>query len=488
MEIVVLGNGFDLANGLATRYGDFFAYRKKPFEKFVERFEELWTKEYPVSNDFPSDLATKYANKALINNAAQKTINAEIEREMTVLENYFMKELENIVKTTEGLGDITFWELYFYNHNQSLGRDKWCAIESEIKRVIMDPSLLNRILISSRALDDTAHSYSRYVDSSISDFLDFLEKFQKNILYEFPDKEKAYYLYSLVLKCKTNLPSNYEALHKKLKAESQSYTRNPLLESYHGVLRELLLKDLETFENIFRNYIQDIFLKITSNPLHSKQYFQNFAALVDNIPENYYILNFNYTSIQSTTDVNTVPANSEKDYIQGYNIVENNVHGQFSKKVIFGVDQLRKPASSNSRSYDHLDSSFIFTKTYRKMQDIDIICGYGLPDCSEVSAIHFYGHSLAEADYSYFQSLFDYYKLYSSSVVLVFYYNLFCDSAAENISHKKNEIDNVMKLLKTYGESFNNKTHGENLIHKLLLENRIKIIDISGKIHSIFKK
>lgn len=38
-------------------------------------------------------------------------------------------------------------------------------------------------------------------------------------------------------------------------------------------------------------------------------------------------------------------------------------------------------------------------------------------------------------------------------------------------------IDRVVKLIKTYGNTLDNKDHGKNLLHKLKLENRILIKD-----------
>lgn len=79
--------------------------------------------------------------------------------------------------------------------------------------------------------------------------------------------------------------------------------------------------------------------------------------------------------------------------------------------------------------------------------------------------IKFYGHSLSEADYSYFQSIFDYYDLYeNTNVSLTFYY-----------SEGYEQNDAIYGLISEYGKTLTNKEQGKNLIHKLLLENRLKI-------------
>ena len=130
--------------------------------------------------------------------------------------------------------------------------------------------------------------------------------------------------------------------------------------------------------------------------------------------------------------------------------------------VIFGIDDnliQTQGASSELR---------LFSKTYRKMfiyGDPIIILP---PNDNNPIKIKFYGHSLSEADYSYFQSIFDYYDLYgNSNVSLTFYYS----NGFEN-------HDAVYKLISAYGKSLTNKEQGKNLLHKLLLENRLHIQEV----------
>lgn len=91
------------------------------------------------------------------------------------------------------------------------------------------------------------------------------------------------------------------------------------------------------------------------------------------------------------------------------------------------------------------------------------------PNNNKPIEIKFYGHSLNEADYSYFQSIFDFYDLYANNnVSLVFYYSE---------GHEQN--DAIYRLINSYGKTLANKDQGKNLMHKLLLENRLKIVELS---------
>lgn len=200
-----------------------------------------------------------------------------------------------------------------------------------------------------------------------------------------------------------------------------------------------------------------------------QQYRNSFLRLLpNNGNKEVYLINFNYTKIES------VELKEPKEKVQikrnenEYSITEVNIHGESEKVIIFGIDQSKIKVS---------EQAYNFTKTYRKMQNQKSVKSAPLPDHNNVTEIVFYGHSLAEADYSYFQSLFDFYDLYHGKVCLTFLYSHY------DIERKK-EIDNaqlksITELLARYGETMDNKDHGHNLTHKLLLENRltIKILD-----------
>ena len=62
--------------------------------------------------------------------------------------------------------------------------------------------------------------------------------------------------------------------------------------------------------------------------------------------------------------------------------------------------------------------------------------------------------------------------LINTKIKLKFLYYNYSDKAKDNIH------TSVMKLINTYGKSLDNKDKGSNLLHKLLLESRIKIVEI----------
>lgn len=242
-----------------------------------------------------------------------------------------------------------------------------------------------------------------------------------------------------------------------------------------------LLQELYNFEKRFCEYLKDDIV----NPQNCKEingsYIINAVNLLFAITENHEgkfkslneiicdntlspklskllgtrILSFNYTMLFDILNVK-----SPCRYV--------NVHGKLCKKqcnelctdssIIFGVDD---KLIQSGGEYAPLR---IFSKTYRKMMSGENPQSI-LPNNESSLEIKFYGHSLSEADYSYFQSIFDYYNLYgNNNVSVIFYY-----------SEGYDQIDAIYRLVNSYGETLTNKDQGKNLIHKLLLENRLII-------------
>ena len=218
-----------------------------------------------------------------------------------------------------------------------------------------------------------------------------------------------------------------------------------------------LFSELNRFERAFANYLKVAVRRCNRYELDSKLLLRNLIASgMDDRVTDATILNFNYTHPQfMRNDVNVAKA----DYI--------NIHGRYNGDIIFGIDGTGLIMN---------DRLMPFTKTYRLMAShrMDLREPVSRPRSESSNApgtvvVKFFGHSLAEADYSYFQSIFDNLNLYGGSVSLVFYYAPYCSTAETDLQKS------VIKLLSSYGDTMNNRDHGDNLIHKLLLEGRISV-------------
>lgn len=202
----------------------------------------------------------------------------------------------------------------------------------------------------------------------------------------------------------------------------------------------------------------------------------NFAAIRDDCIKNSQqldydssVLNFNYTS----------PFKPEE---LGLGIVDDrNVHGFLGRtETIFGID---------GKDVAEDDPALPFTKTYRLMS-LEPYESETVKLCdSDTSYIKIFGHSLSRADYSYFQSIFDTVNLYGGNTKLVFMYKNYRnkqDRSVDEQAIREELYSRISHLLIEYGNTLDNKDHGKNLMHKLLLEQRllIKRLDVKSFLHA----
>lgn len=217
------------------------------------------------------------------------------------------------------------------------------------------------------------------------------------------------------------------------------YSIFPIIQEIANIQpREYLFNELRKFENSFKDYLKRII---------NEKYKQNSKSLLSALLSNYNnvdIINFNYTNVDDCNKVHK----------------QFNVHGSLEDdEIIIGIDTLA--------TEDDLNNS-IFTKTYRNLHRLKE--KLELP--KNIDHLVFYGHSLAEADFSYFYSLFDMYHLYDSKLDLTFYYSDYEENDENNKKNHSNYVKNVYNLINKYSTTSKGET---NLLHRLLLEGRIII-------------
>ena len=149
---------------------------------------------------------------------------------------------------------------------------------------------------------------------------------------------------------------------------------------------------------------------------------------------------------------------------------------------IFGIDNHEILNSDENGKMDFNDPRSIFTKSFRLMDNhVNSIRNNTFQD--NVDVITFIGHSLSQADYSYFESIFDQYDIFHSNVKLEFYYyegdmsraNTDLEKRSISKRSERQTMKDVVKLLTSYGATLNNE-HGENIVNKLMLEQRLSVL------------
>lgn len=411
-QLLILGNGFDLHCGLKSAYKDFF--QSTILDTIGGRFG-LQQMKAGVSGFWETLLFGYYTTFGKV--------------------NYNWCDIETIIKNTV---------LAIGNRNKGLAFEALESVKrredpNEIKSVygtiehflyIKCMSIFYDTLYSGKTYSDD-EAYSLLINRILQELHKFERGFCKYIKNNIvnPNNEKEYNTQYIVnamnlLNTLTGFTDiQYETIDDIIEREEEEYW-----EQCSPTMRQSAWREKHILSKEFAN-------------LHSVN-----------------ILSFNYTAL-----FDILEAQSPCLY--------NNVHGKLcmnkcaencsTSNIIFGIDD------TIVQSQDENFEIHKFSKTYRKMLYANAESRV-LPTKDNPLEIKFYGHSLSEADYSYFQSIFDYYNLYENSKVsLMFYY-----------SKGFEQTDEVYRLINTYGKTLSNKDQGKNLTHKLLLENRLKIIEI----------
>lgn len=131
MKLVILGNGFDLANNLPTKYENFFKY-----------YENLYKKEFGYIKEM-IDIKKKSSLNEDLSGVIEQETYLKVEKEL-------LTEMQNDFKINQSLIDnehITLWNLYFWFAREKSEMDKcsakeklemnnWSDVEGQIDKLI----------------------------------------------------------------------------------------------------------------------------------------------------------------------------------------------------------------------------------------------------------------------------------------------------------------------------------------------------------------
>lgn len=330
-----------------------------------------------------------------------------------------------------------FWQrlLCQYNKTNYSSNNNWCDIEEIIR--------------------ETLHSVNYYGGTPI-----FRIAWQYTSQREDPIFYENDPIYNFILRyC-------VKYYYKNIFSEIFESTNTIPIEEIRIHINTHLLQELKNLEKQFCEYLKS---QLSNKYLAETTYL--FGDLLFPSSQNYSVTmgDFEHVNVLSFNFTNPLEIIYEKKLSQ-----YSNVHGTLcgnkckncsASNVIFGIDDSQ--AKKEKENYLRL-----FSKTYRTLLDISDTPSV-LPPKDGKTKIKFFGHSLNKADYSYFQSIFDYYGIYEhSGVSLEFFYAPFKDNA------KDETADKVYNLINQYGSTLTNKDQGKNLMHKLILEKRIKISEI----------
>ena len=277
MNILIIGNGFDLAHGLPTRYMDFLKFCSKIIdifdeEKSKELYREDWLNDWETSTEIKDMLRTIFKTKA--------KMKIKIRKNKYIYEINFPKKYIWVKEIYKHIIN-NFWIEYFMG-NEQYQRENWIDFESEIHKVIAS-------LDSDMALGKKRYKIEDGVEILSNSFLK--EKFLVN-------------------------------WKKDLYIEKNSNWGNETVTFAH--IREQLQKDLERITRALELYLAEVVKKISI-----KECIPEIQTIkVD------HVLSFNYTN---TYEMIYDKDNSIiYDYIHGRAVSGNTLE---TNNMVMGIDE-----------------------------------------------------------------------------------------------------------------------------------------------------
>lgn len=517
-SLLILGNGFDLQCGLNTTYDNFFNLKfgiiltAQIHCEYLKNISKA-NKDYKITLEEQKTKSKKFFRQNLDkdNNSINTLVKTYIEKfsdELKELKQIDTQDI-NLTKKIDALNDefesfmtnekTNSWELIALAAFAFIENDSpimWSDVERMIYKVI------TWVLIGRKQSDAQLRKSDDPVNGKYytvaKDYLD------KNADTNFMNFFDDYYFENDVA---LNRPP-YQSTFRKV-IEKEFYA--PYKSS--DALAIKMLDELVKFESIFSNFINQQTGLDYEKDEKTINYYQHATKLIysliypnDNLDEDTTtiidILNFNYTfdvrfkilflksidlkgkwQINSWNNIHGVACWNSDIAQQQYSQLFKNKELEKLPAPIFGVDnhEIFEIDSGENDNWD--DPRIIFTKSYRLIDNhVNSIRNTAFQ--KKVDTIIIYGHSLNRADYSYFESIFDMYDVFNSDVKLRFYYWRGYDKK-DNLSEEQKKViakqqerkamKNIAKLLNSYGSTLENE-HGENIINKLVLEQRLSLL------------
>lgn len=404
-NLLIIGNGFDLARYLPTSFNNYiennkkkdFQIGKKDFENFLEDVEN-------VLKNYNSNKSLKSFN--WINDNISSLLFAN--------------------NKDKKFSSLSFWDIYMITKKHIKdSTNNWADIEGLLFDFFNGKHNFKKLINS----DYTPNNFNDILKRiKFMEQLNIIDNISNNLDGEYDSTKQNFYLQLLIYKFMIN----------------QNKISN--IDKYY----EYLISELHKFEKNFSDYLLEILSISYTNESSSKL----ISYILDkDIDKKFNLLDFNYD-------------NFDNSHVNKINYIHGSLKPSDKKPIIIGFDS--SGISPNEPYYK-------FTKASRIMEQ-SVIESESILD-KNIKNIYFYGHSLADADNSYFNAIFDYYDLYNKDINLIFCYTPYKDTSKENEKLKSEKMNAINNLIFNYGKTLND-SHGENILPKLLLENRLHLKEI----------
>lgn len=467
-QLIIIGNGFDLACGLESSYQAFFK----------NRFKDLELNNYSDYEIFTSD-STKIPHKNVWDLIFLFEKNHSLLRWGEIVE---WQDVEKVISRwlapdgtpsirtiLELLTEIGTDSVKIFPDNNKTKHNKVPSIVSIISNWIQTaPKRNSQTGLIDRSSIETEIFNSFHGSPASRPWRNKERELFADNLWQIDDCWKSWHDDQASMR-QTNKSSSEKSV-----TLPNFHSGNPWIDWYisdpSSQLCRFFLNELKEFEKAFQEYI-------IANIQEHPSYYLSAKNLYNTISSQYSkdsksgetrnaILSFNYT-----TPLPKCISEEQNTYRSRQLWVEQNVHGTLDSSCIFGIDGF----DENNKRLEGIPR--IFTKSNRQLYLERTGASTYPPNTSrtlfdairengKIHCIKFYGHSLGAADYSYFRTIFNIVDIYNSDVTLYFLYSK---------NHPTNP-EAVENLIDRYNrETLESTSANCDLLQKLLLESRLQL-------------
>ena len=337
MNILVIGNGFDLAHGLPTRYGDFLMFCRMiervyfvDYYRRDEKLEDVW-KELKIKKDDNKIMKETFdaifsCRKISIFDHPQDTIDCTIS--INVQYDEFYKCIYNNI-----------WIGYFKNHSM-YQKEGWIDFENEISKVIrsIDDDMRTDGINENTIISSLTETYLAgvFLDSTFERENEIKKEVSKQI--KKLEKQEGR---------KWHLDKKIKYLQEYLEKHPVGYSKGYI--TYKQLIKKLE-EDLNKLIRALEIYLVEYVEKIECN---------RFSV---DIQENNYdaILSFNYTN--TYTRLYSLYREPAYDYIHGKADLSHTIE---TNNMVLGVDEYLSKKRKNKNT-DFITFKKFYQRIYKK--------------------------------------------------------------------------------------------------------------------------
>lgn len=359
MNLLVVGNGFDLAHNLPTKYSDFLDFMALCIKRFYPNYIN-WGRHFDSDdNKYKFD---SFSIAEILSSLQSNPNDKVLEIFNNCNKDSFKEHLMIETKTPFVYNPLLRYLICIYAYKKKLNSNfQWIDIEDEIDKLLMQ-------------IESSKISYSR-------EFLLFVNT--PFIMYDEYHLEQFYF------------PELSNAIRKNKSIPE---------DKFKSEIFKLLFKDLEQF-----NLLLKFYLKLVQDTFHKENNrFFNINTECDDTIKIDYVLSFNYTDI--STIYLSEAQKSNVYYING-NLEKNS-------KIILGIEN---PNANKTIEFCNDNINLFFKDVQRVLYDMKYfysrILQVGKNSNSGIN-LHIIGHSLAFSDKFILLDIIE-----KADIVTIYYYS-----------------------------------------------------------------